>query len=124
MKLAIGDVVRGRDDADLGVVAGIVNHGNAKLVMVQGSGGMPHLAAPGALVVVARRVQSTTTVQGVVALIAVGIALLAAYIGCRSARELGADWLLTVLSGLGGYAAVMGAHQWWVLLTGPRRLRV
>ncbi|GAA0372285.1 hypothetical protein [Streptomyces blastmyceticus] len=124
MKLAIGDVVRGRDDADLGVVAGIVNHGSAELVMVEGPGGMPHLARPSKLVVVARRVQPTTTVQGVVALIAVGIALLAAYIGCRSAQELGADWLLTVLSGLGGYAAVMGAHQWWVLLTGPRRFRV
>ncbi|MEU5424319.1 hypothetical protein AB0H73_01735 [Streptomyces olivoreticuli] len=124
MKLAIGDVVRGRDGADLGVVAGIVNHGSAKLVMVEGPGGMPHLATPSALVVVARRVQPTTTVQGFVALTAVSVALLAAYIGCRSAEELGADWLLTVLSGLGGYAAVMGVHQWWVLLTGPRRFRV
>ncbi|MEU5418752.1 hypothetical protein ACH4UT_28630 [Streptomyces sp. NPDC020799] len=124
MKLAIGDVVRGHDDTDLGVVAGVVNQGASCLVMVEVPGGMRRLAAPGALVVVARSVRPTTPVQGVVGLIAVIIGLLAAYIGCRSAQELGADWLLTVLSGLGGYTLVMTAHQCWVTLTGPRRFRV
>ncbi|MFD0386006.1 hypothetical protein ACFQ2B_37345 [Streptomyces stramineus] len=53
-----------------------------------------------------------------------GIALAAAFIGCRSAEELGADWLLTFLAGLGSYQAVVSAYQCWLHLTGPRRFRV
>ncbi|MGW1076544.1 hypothetical protein [Streptomyces sp. NPDC002537] len=124
MKLAIGDVVRGRDETDLGVVAGIVDHGSAKLVMIEGPGGTRRLAAPRTLVLAARHVEPTTTGQSILALIAVGVALFAAYVGCRSARDLGADWLLTVLSGMGGSTAVMTVHQCWGFLTGPRRFRV
>ncbi|MEU7132949.1 hypothetical protein [Streptomyces sp. NPDC046261] len=124
MKLAIGDVVRGRDALALGTVAGVTSTDTGRLVMVQLPDGGFHFSDPGSLIVVARRTAPTTTGRNVVALLAFGIALFAAFVGCRSARELGADWLLAFLSGLGGHTAVMAAYQWWLRLTGPRRFRV
>ncbi|GGP72454.1 hypothetical protein [Streptomyces abikoensis] len=124
MKLAIGDVVRACDDKALGTVAGVVGRGREKLVMIHGYGGMRRFTEPGGLELVARHTAPMTTGRQAVALIALGLALLAAYIGCRSARDLGASWLLSFLAGFGGYGAVMTAYQWWFRLTGPRRFRV
>lgn len=124
MKLAIGDVVRARDDKALGTVAGVVGRGNDRLVMIHGYGGMRRFTEPGGLELIARHTAPMTTGRHIVALIAFGLALLTAYIGCHSARDLGASWPLSFLAGFGGYGAVMTAYQWWFRLTGPRRFRV
>ncbi|MBB5117572.1 hypothetical protein AF335_03410 [Streptomyces eurocidicus] len=124
MKLAIGDVVQGHHEVALGTVAGITDHGDGKLVVVRVPGGGLRLLDPSALTLVARRAVPTTPGRSVAALIVLGIALIAALIGCRSAEDLGADWLLTVLAGLGSYKAVVITYECWLHLTGPRRFRV
>ncbi|MCC3769398.1 hypothetical protein [Streptomyces sp. UNOC14_S4] len=125
MKLGIGDVVRDRNGKTLlGSVAGITSQENATYVVVHLPGGEKRLAAPSTLEVVARRVASPTTGQSVVSLVVLLVGFLAAYIGCRSAQDLGADWLLTVLCGAGAYSAVMTLLQMWLRVTGPRRFRV
>ncbi|UQI47879.1 hypothetical protein M1P56_27860 [Streptomyces sp. HU2014] len=124
MKLAIGDVVQGHHEVALGTVAGITDHGDGKLVVVRVPGGGLRLLEPGALTLVARHAMPVTPGRSVAALIVLGIALVAAFIGCRSAEGLGADWLLTVLAGLGSYKAVVLVYQCWLHLTGPRRFRV
>ncbi|RLV01335.1 hypothetical protein CTZ27_12600 [Streptomyces griseocarneus] len=125
MKLGIGDVVRDRNgNTLLGSVAGITSQENVTYVVLRLPGGGKHLADPSSLQVMARRAEAPTTGQSVVAVIALLISFFAAYVGCRSAQNLGADWLLTVLCGLGGYSAVMTVFQMWLRLTGPRRFRV
>ncbi|MCD9144335.1 hypothetical protein [Streptomyces albireticuli] len=120
MKLAIGDVVQGHHEVALGTVAGITDHGDGKLVVVRVPGGGLRLLEPNALTLIARRTMPVTRGRSVATL----IALIAAFIGCRSADDLGADWLLTVLAGLGSFKAVVIAYQCWLHLTGPRRFRV
>lgn len=124
MRLAIGDVVRHRGDMALGTVAGVASHDRGNLVLVNVSGEGIRLSHPDALDVVAQRPAPTSTARGVVALLALVLAVAATVIACRSAAEQGADWLLTVLAGLGGYTAVASAYQWALRLAGPRRFRV
>ncbi|GHG60468.1 hypothetical protein [Streptomyces griseocarneus] len=124
MKLAIGDVVRDRNDMALGTFAGIARHGAERRVTVQLPGGSFRLVSPGAVVLVARPARPTTIGRGVVALLFLVGALVAAFLGGRSAEHLGADRLVIFLCGLGAYSAVMAAYQWWLRFTSPRRFRV
>ncbi|MFF4735053.1 hypothetical protein ACFY2W_04005 [Streptomyces sp. NPDC001262] len=124
MKLAIGDVVRVRDDKALGTVAGITDRETERLVLVRVPGGGTCITEPRELTIVARPVAPMTTGRSVVALFALGVALVAGFISCRSAQELGASWALTLVSSLGGFCAVMITYQWCLRLTGPRRFRV
>lgn len=124
MKLALGDVVLDRTDMALGTVAGHASHDGQNLVAVQVPGHGVRLAEPGDLVVKARCSRPSTPLRTVLTLAVLIVALLMAFIGAHSARDLGADWLLTSLSGLGGYTAVAWLHQGWLHLTGPRRFRI
>lgn len=124
MQLAIGDVVRDRSDFALGTVAGIASQSSGNLVALQLSGGAVRLVEPDDLDLVARYAKPTTTGRSVMTLAVLVVAVLAAYVGCRSALNLGADWPLAFLMGLGYHTAVMTAFQWWLRLTGPRRFRV
>jgi hypothetical protein len=124
MQLAIGDVVRDRNDLVLGTVAGVTNHPGGGLVAVYLPGDAVRLCHPSDLDVVARYVKPATTRQGVIALGVVILGLLAAYVGSDAAWEQGAGWPLVLLSGLGPHTAVMTAYQWALRLTGPRRFRV
>ncbi|WP_369377394.1 hypothetical protein [Streptomyces sp. cg36] len=124
MLIAIGDVVRHRQDRTLGTVAGVSDEGDGNLVAVKLSGGALRFVRPYDLFVVAHAKRHPTAGQSAAAMITLAVALLVAFIGCRSAQVLGADWVLMFLSGLGGYSAVMSAYHWWYRLTGPRRFRV
>lgn len=124
MLLAIGDVVRHRLDRTLGTVAGVSDEGDGNLVAVKLSGGALRFVQPYDLHVVAHAMRQPTAGQSAVAVIVLAVALLAGFVGCRSAQVLGAGWLLVVIAGLGGYSAVMSAYHWWYRFTGPRRFRV
>ncbi|QLE73969.1 hypothetical protein FGW37_22430 [Streptomyces rectiverticillatus] len=124
MKLAIGDVVRGRHDVALGTVAGINEHTDGRLVVVWMPGGGFRLLEPSALSVVARCSAPSTPVRSVLALLVLAVALFAGFVSSRSVGELGADWLLILLAGLGGCTAVVIPYQCLLRLTGPRRFRV
>lgn len=124
MRLAIGDVVRDRNDLALGTVAGVTSHPGGSLVAVYLPEDAVRLCAPSDLDVVARYARPTTTRDGVIGLVVVILGLLAAYLGSDAAWEQGAGWLLALLSGLGAWTAVMTAYQWALRLNGPRRLRV
>lgn len=124
MQLAIGDVVRDRTDLALGTVAGVANHPGGSMVAVYLPGDAVRLCPPSDLDVVARYVKPATTRQGLTALGAMALGALAAYVGTDWAHELGAGWPLVLMSGLGGYTAVMTVYQWALRLTGPRRFRV
>ncbi|MEW2029673.1 hypothetical protein AB0901_03980 [Streptomyces roseifaciens] len=124
MKLAIGDVVRARHDVALGTVAGINEHTDGRLVVVRIPGGGFRLLEPSALSIVARCATRPTPARTVLTLVVLAVALLVGFISCRSAEELGADWLLILLAGLGGCTAVAIPYQCLLRLTGPRRFRV
>lgn len=124
MKLAIGDVVRVRDDKVLGTVAGITDHDAERLVVVRVSGGWTRVTEPRELTIVARPAAPMTTGRSLAALFVLGVALVVGFISCRSAQDLGADWALTLMSSLGGFSAVMITYQWCLRLAGPRRFRV
>ncbi|WKU47038.1 hypothetical protein Q3V23_24900 [Streptomyces sp. VNUA116] len=124
MQLTLGDVARSREDITLGTVAGIADHGEGKLVVLRLPNGGLSFVEPCSLVVVGRYAPPASTRRSVVALVFLGFALLVAYISCRSAEEVGADWLLTLFAGLGGFKVVAIAYQCWARLTGPRRFRV
>ncbi|MEV4925526.1 hypothetical protein [Streptomyces roseoverticillatus] len=125
MQLTVGDIARSQEDLSLGTVAGVADHGEGKLVVLRlPNGGGLSFVEPCSLVVVGRYVPPVSTSRSVVALVFLGFALLVAYISCRSAEDIGADWLLTLLAGLGGFKAVAITYQCWARLTGPRRFRV
>ncbi|MFI9720758.1 hypothetical protein ACIHFE_14040 [Streptomyces sp. NPDC052396] len=124
MKLAIGDVVRLLDDMALGTVTGFSGDGSNRFVVVTDAGGMLRYARAGQLALVARHLQPMTRGRRIVGGFAFAIALLMTYVAVRSARELGADWALAFLSGLGGYTVIAVAYRWWIRLTGSRRVRV
>ncbi|WP_202235463.1 hypothetical protein [Actinacidiphila reveromycinica] len=52
------------------------------------------------------------------------LAVLFAFVAGRSAREVGADWLLAFLAGVGGFSAVTTVVRWSARLVSPRRFRV
>ncbi|MFC5719613.1 hypothetical protein ACFP1Z_05395 [Streptomyces gamaensis] len=124
MKLVVGDVVRDRTDMALGTVTGVVNHGTDRLVAVRLPGGGQRFIEPRGVAIVARRVEPITTGRKVVAVFALVVGLLAAYFGWQAARDIGADWGLAILAGLGGYTAVVVQYQWWLRVSGPRRFHV
>ncbi|WP_372408720.1 hypothetical protein [Streptomyces luteireticuli] len=124
MKLAIGDVVRDRADMALGTVAGLTSFGSEKCVTVQLPDGGLRLLAPGAMEVVGRHVVQPTAGQGIIALLSLVASLVVVFLSGRAAGDLGGDWLLTILCGLGGHYMVMLAYQWWTRFTSPRRFRI
>ncbi|MFH8785039.1 hypothetical protein [Streptomyces roseoverticillatus] len=125
MQLTVGDIARSQEDLSFGTVAGVADHGEGKLVVLRRpNGGGLSFVEPCSLVVVGRYVPPASTTRSVVALVFLGLALLVAYISCRSAEAIGADWLLTLLAGLGGFKAVAITYQCWARVTGPRRFRV
>ena len=124
MKFAIGDVVRDRSTMTLGTVAGVAAHPSGALVAVQASGGGLRFAEPYDLDVLARHVAPMTRGRRVLGRVALALAAIAACIGCVSAQEVGAGWLLMFSAALGGRTAVMGTYRWALRLIGPRRLRV
>ncbi|MFJ2957063.1 hypothetical protein [Streptomyces sp. NPDC087270] len=123
MHLAIGDVVRDRTDRSLGRVAGVASHPDGPLVAFQVADDL-HLAEPADLDIVARAV--VPAARGRSAARATGhvIAVLFAFVAGHSAREVGADWLLTFLAGAGGYSAATSVVRWTARLAAPRRFRV
>lgn len=124
MRLAIGDVVRDRNTLTLGTVAGVASHAGLVLIALHVSDGGIRYAEPGSLDVLARSPKPMTPARTVATLVVVALAALAAFLGCRSAQELGADWPLTAVTSLGSYSAVMLVFQVGQRLTGPPRFRV
>lgn len=124
MKLAIGDVVRDQSDMALGTVVGFADHIDGKLVAFHVSGNAVRLSGSDGLDVVARYTRPATKIRRVLARISFVIALLAAIISGYNARDLGADWQMTLVASLGGYMAVATAHYWGGRLASPRRFRV
>ena len=124
MKLAIGDVVRDHHDMALGSVVGVADHTDGKLVAFYVSGDSVRLSDPDRLDYVARRPQAMTKTRRILVRIAFVIAVLVAFISGHDARELGADWPLVLMTGLGGFTAVSLAFGWADRLAGPRRFRV
>lgn len=123
MRLAIGDVVRDRGDQVLGTVAGLASHPHGPLVAVQISDDL-RLAEPEDLVLVARASGQAVPAGAALTVFGYTIASLLAYAATHSARELGADWTLSVLAGLGGFAVITTAMRWALRLAGPRRFRI
>jgi hypothetical protein len=123
MRFAIGDVVRDRDDQALGTVAGLASHPDGPLVAVQVSDDL-RLAEPEDLDIVARAPGQAVPAGAALTVFGYTIASLLAYAATRSARELGADWVLSMLAGLGGFATITTAMRWALRLAGPRRFRL
>lgn len=122
MHLAIGDVVRDRTDQAIGTVAGIATHPDGPLVAFQVSDDL-RLAEPDDLDV-ARVAAPASPRTRAVRTAGHLVAALFAYIAGHSAREIGADWLLTFMAGVGGWAVVGYSVRWSLRLTEPRRFRV
>jgi hypothetical protein len=123
MRFAIGDVVRDRSDQVLGTVAGVASHPDGPLVAVQVSEDL-RLAEAEDLDLVARASGRGVPAGTALTIFGYTIASLLGYVATHSARELGADWTLSLLAGLGGFAAVTSAMRWALRLAGPRRFHV
>jgi hypothetical protein len=123
MRLAIGDVVRDRTNMALGTVAGIASHADGPLIAFQVSDDL-HLAEPEDIDIVARSATSATTGWKAARAVGYVLAALFSFVAGHSARDLGADWLLTSLAGAGGYSAATATARWSARLVSPRRFRV
>lgn len=123
MHLAVGDVVRDRTDQALGTVAGLASHTDGPLVAFQVASDL-HLAEPGDLDLVARAAPPTTPRRHAARAAGYVFAALLAFVAGHSAREVGADWLLTALAAVGGFSAATTAVRWPARLASPRRFRV
>ncbi|WP_329367131.1 hypothetical protein OG896_19510 [Streptomyces sp. NBC_00669] len=123
MHLAIGDVVRDRTDQALGTVAGLASHTDGPLVAFQVASDL-HLAEPGDLDLVARATVPATRRRNAARMVGYVLAVLFAFVAGHSAREVGTDWLLTALAGVGGFSAATTVVRWSARLASPRRFRV
>ncbi|WP_171166822.1 hypothetical protein [Streptomyces sp. I05A-00742] len=123
IKLTIGDVVRDRSSKTLGTVSGFAAQPTGNLVALQVTGGI-RLVESKDVEMVARRSEPMTNGQAVVAVTVFVLALFLAYLGGHTARQLGADWLLTGLTALGGYMAVSHLYGFARRLVQPRRFRL
>ncbi|WP_335971617.1 hypothetical protein [Streptomyces sp. CA2R106] len=123
MHLAVGDVVRDRTDQALGTVAGLARHPDGPLVAFQVASEL-HIADPGDLDLVARAAVRATPRRNAARATGYVLAVLFAFVAGHSAREVGADWLLTFLAGVGGFSAVTTAVRWSARLVSPRRFRI
>lgn len=123
MRLTIGDVVRDRGDRTLGTVAGFAVHPDGPLVAVRVLDEI-HLSEPDDLDLVARAAVPAVAGDRQLTTFGYGVAALLAYVALRSARELGADWVLSLLAGLGAFTAVTTAVKCGLRLLRPRRLPI
>ncbi|QKW07385.1 hypothetical protein HUT18_14320 [Streptomyces sp. NA04227] len=124
MKLAIGDVVRDRSDRMLCTVAGVTANANGVCVALVASGGGVRVAFPGDIDLVARRSTPVTLLRSLMAVVFLVFASFAGACGVIAAQDLGADWPLMFVTGLGSFSAVSLAYQLSLRLVGPRRFHV
>ncbi|WP_328914641.1 MULTISPECIES: hypothetical protein [unclassified Streptomyces] len=122
MHLAIGDVVRDRTTQALGTVAGVAGHPDGPR-RLPGPADL-HLAEPADLDIVARATVPATHRNSALRAAKYVIGVLFAFVAGHSAREIGADWVLTFLAGVGGFSAATAAVRWSARLVSPRRFRV
>ncbi|MEV0527075.1 hypothetical protein AB0I66_26945 [Streptomyces sp. NPDC050439] len=123
MRLAIGDVVRDRNDMVIGTVASLDTNAT-RLVVIHVPGSTPRVTDARDLQIVARNSCPPTTLDRLLALFTLVVALLAAYVAARSVLGLGGSWLLTFMAALGGFTMFAVAYHWGLRLTGPRRIRI
>jgi hypothetical protein len=123
MHLTIGDIVRDRGDRTLGTVAGFAVHPDGPLVAVRVADDL-HLSEPGDLDLVGRAAAPAIAGDRALTVFGRGVATLLGYVAVHSAHDLGADWVLSLLAGVGAYAAVTAAVRCALRLIRPRRLPI
>ncbi|MCN9241802.1 hypothetical protein NGF19_13530 [Streptomyces sp. RY43-2] len=99
-------------------MVGIADHTDGQFVAFCVSGDSVRVSDPNRLDFVARSSQPMTKVRRLLIRITFVIAVFVAYVSSHDAHILGADWPLTLMSGLGGFTAVTLAFTWADRLAG------
>lgn len=121
MQLAIGDVVRVRNEDLLGTVTGVSNYGTVRVVSVRLGGGTMRYLPSHAIDLIARTSRPMSVGRAVTTLVLFVVGVVAAVLNGQSVQELGGGFGLTFLVGFGTFAAVSSFMD---VLRRRRRVRV